>query len=242
MNNHYPPPKGLPPGSTVLFYGRDSGGPTQEQSVKQQIDEVRTYCEHFGLVLTEIFVDEAQSGKSTVGREGFNNLIDATKDEANRPDGLLIWNFARFARDSADSAYYKALLRKRGITIHSLTDPIPEGNYGHVVESIIDVANEENRRQNSRDVKRALQALVKQGFSCGGVPPKGYVAEKIVISTKRDGTPRTVSKWVLDPELHELATLAWRMRAQSKTLSEIQEATHGLLYRSRSGWSSFFSQ
>jgi hypothetical protein len=34
-----------------------------------------------------------------------------------RPDGLLVWNYARFARDMDDSAFYRALIRKKGMVI-----------------------------------------------------------------------------------------------------------------------------
>jgi len=57
----------------------------------------------------------------------------------------------------------------------------------------------------------------------------------------RDGSPRKVSRWTPDPKLGELARLAWTLRAQGKSYGEIQEATHGLLYSSKSCWPSFFA-
>jgi DNA invertase Pin-like site-specific DNA recombinase len=187
-----------------------------------------------------VFMDVAKSGGSTIGRENFNDMIDMCGDKDSKPSGLLLWNFARFARDLDDSSYFKALVRKQGIVIHSLTDPIPEGQYGRVVETIIDIANEEKRHQTSRDVKRALAALVKQGFSSGGFPPRGYIAEKVTIGMKRDGKPRIASRWVPDPELWDLVRLAWKMRAEGKSYTEITIATDGKIYKSRNCWPTFF--
>ena len=152
-----------------------------------------------------------------------------------------MWNFARFARDLDDSSYYKALIRKQGVAIHSLTDPIPDGEYGRVVEVIIDITNEEKRRQTSRDVKRALAALVRQGYASGGFPTAGYMAEEVIIGTKRDGSPRKVSRWVAGSRPVGPGQAGLELRAQGKSYGEIQEATHGLLYKSKSCWPSFFA-
>lgn len=233
MADYYPPP--LSHGSTVWAYLRDSGGPAQENSVTQQEAEIRAYCDRHGLSLTYIFKDIARSGGSVISRDDFERMIDLT--ETLIPDGLLIWNFARFSRDSNDSTFYKALLRKRGIVIHSLTDPIPNDEFGFVIESLIDFSNAEKRRQNSRDVKRGLTALVKMRYAPGR-PPKGYKGVQIEIGVKRDGTPRKVSKWIPDPKLWDSVVTAWVMRAEGKSYREIQQATG--LYKSIPCWSTFF--
>jgi len=240
MPDYMPPPSGLKPGLSVWAYLRDSGGPTQEQSVPQQEAEIRAYCKRHGLVLARVFADVGKSGGSVSQRVQFLDMVDLTKDEAIRPAGLLVWNFARFARDVDDSDFYKATLRKRGIIIHSLTDAIPEGPYAGVVEKIIDIANEEKRRQNSRDVKRALESLVSQGYALGGTPPRGYRSVHETIGIRKDGAPRIVSKWEPDPEKWDLVKLAWQLRAQGKTYGEITRATQGKLYKDRNSWVPFF--
>jgi DNA invertase Pin-like site-specific DNA recombinase len=213
MPDYMSPPSTLPPGSTVWAYLRDSGGFAQELSVQQQRAEVEQYTRHHGLVIRHIFADVARTGTTTVGRDAFGDMQDMIEEPGLRPTGLLLWNFARFARELDDANYYKALIRKKGIVIHSLTDPVPDGDYGRVVELIIDITNAEKSRQTSRDVKRALRALVRQGFSCGGVPPRGYKAEPVVLGVKRDNSPRQVSRWVPDPDLWEAGKLVWKMRA-----------------------------
>ncbi|MFT3892984.1 MAG: recombinase family protein [Anaerolineales bacterium] len=93
------------------------------------------------------------------------SMIDLSQEESSRPRAILIWNFARFARDYNDFVFYKATLNKRGIMVHSLTDVIPEDDFaGRVVETVISLANEEKRRQTSKDVKRALQTLSEKDF------------------------------------------------------------------------------
>lgn len=240
MPDYIPPPSTLKPGSLVWAYLRDSGGDGQEKSIPQQEAEISAYCGRHGLILTHAFKDEAKSGGSVTNRDAFLDMVDLAGKPDHRPAGLLLWNFARFARDLDDSSYYKAALRKFGLIVHSLTDPIPEGTYGRMIETLIDIANEEKRRQNSRDVKRSLQALFRQGYSFG-TPPKGFITRHEVTGKKRDGQDRRGGKWIPDPALWDLVKLAWALRAEGKTYGEIRERTHGLIYTSKACWKGFFS-
>ncbi len=241
MSALMPPPSTLPPGSIVWDYLRDSGGSSQELSVLQQAQEVEQYCKQYGLIHVRSNRDVARSGTSTTGREAFLEMIDLLRDPQLRPKGLLLWNFARFARDLNDATYYKFLIKKSGIVIHSLTDPVFEGEYSSMMEMMIDFSNQEKSRQTSRDVKRALHSLAGQGFSTGGTPPRCYLAEKVQVGVMRDGTPRVNPRWVPDPELWELGQVAWNMRAQGRSYRDIQAATGGRIYKSANSWNSFFA-
>jgi len=240
MSDYVSPPPELLPGSTVWVYLRDSGGSAQELSVQQQRDEAERFAAQYGLIIRHIFADVARTGTTTVGRDAFNDMIDMVEDIDLRPDGLLLWNFARFARELDDASYFKGFIRRNQIVIHSMTDHIAPGEFGRVHEALIDYTNQNKSDQTSRDVKRALRALVRQGFSCGGLPPRGYKAEPVVIGTRRDNSPRKVSRWVPDPDLWEAGKMAWKMRSQGKSYQEIQEATGCRLYRSKGSWVSFF--
>ena len=241
MPDYMSPPSTLPPGSTVWVYLRDSGGTAQELSVQQQRDEAEHFADRHRLIIRHFFADVARTGTTTVGREAFSNMLDKFSNPEIRPAGLLLWNFARFARELDDASYYKSLIRKNGTIIHSLTDPVPDGEYGRVIELIIDITNAEKSRQTGRDVKRSLESLTEQGFSPGGTPPRCYIAEKVQIGSKRDGAPRIVPRWIPDPRLWKLGKLAWKLRAEGKSYGEIQDATDGRIYRSKSSWNSFFS-
>lgn len=241
MSSYMPPPSTLNPGATVWDYLRDSGGTSQELSVPQQDQEVERFCAMYGFVRVRSFCDVARSGTSVVGRDSFLDMIEKILDPKTRPHAILVWNYSRIARDLTDASYYKGLIRRYGIQIHSLTDPVTEGEYKPLVEMMIDFSNQEKSRQTSRDVKRALHNMANQGFSSGGTPPRCYLAEKVEIGLKRDGTPRIVSRWIPDPDLWELGQLAWKLRAEGKSYLYIQKATNGRLYKSVGSWNSFFA-
>ncbi len=237
--NYVSPPPALPAGSRVFCYLRDSGGDGQEESTAQQRRVIEEYCQQFGLILVRVFEDAARSGRSTKKRVAFYEMLDATQAR-NHPDGLLVWNYARFARDMDDSAIYKGMIRKKGMVVHSLTDKIPPGEFSRVVETLIDYANEEKSKQTSKDVKRALADKVEAGYRSGGIPARGYRAVREIASVKRDGTPRFGAKMEPDTELGPLVTLAFRMKADGRSIAEIIEATHGRLYEKKSCFVSFF--
>lgn len=236
---YLPPPSSLPSGSIVDSYRRDSGGSRQDQSTDQQLTEIQAFCNQHGLTLRHNFVDEAKSGGSTAGRDDFNRMIDLYRNVDQRPRGLLLWNYARFARDLDDAIYYKALLRNRDITVHSLTDPIPEGQYGRIIEFFIDISNEEKRRQTSADAKRGLRDLVQKYGCVPGTPPRGFKTQPVQIGTRRDGSAHQAHRWVPDPDVIPRVQQAFRMKAEGASLAQIHSQIR--LYTGLPSYKSMFT-
>jgi DNA invertase Pin-like site-specific DNA recombinase len=71
----YKPPKSLSPGSMVIAYLRDSGGPKQEESIGQQERAITEYCRQYGLILQKIYSDTA-SGRKTKNRDQFIQMFN----------------------------------------------------------------------------------------------------------------------------------------------------------------------
>ena len=236
---YLPPPSALPPGSIVDSYRRDSGGSRQDQSTDQQLTEIQAFCKKHNLVLRHNFVDEARSGGSTAGRDDFNRMIDLYRIPDQRPNGLILWNYARFARDFDNAVYYKSLIRTYKITIHSLNDQIPEGDYGRIVEFFIDMSNEEKRRQTSADAKRGLRDLVKKYGCVPGTPPTGFKRKPVHIGQRRDGSPHVAHRWVPDPKVTPRIKQAFQMRSAGSTLKAIHKAAR--LFTSINSYKSFFT-
>jgi len=235
---YLPPPSALQPGSIVDTYRRDSGGIRQDQSTVQQLKELQDFCAAHGLVIRHNFCDEAKSGGSTAARDDFNRMIDLYRREEDRPTALLLWNYARFARDFDNAIYYKSLLRTYGIVVHSLNDAVPEGDYGKIIEFFIDLSNEEKRRQTSADAKRGLRELVQKYGCVPGSAPTGFKREQVFIGHRRDGSPHIAHKWIPDPELIPRIQRAFEMRSSGRTLGEIQKETH--LFGSINSYATFW--
>ena len=77
------------PGTAVYGYARDSGHADQELSVPQQVAQMRRFAAEHGLAVVRIFKDEARPGSTTVGREGFEALIAATRHPMREATAVL---------------------------------------------------------------------------------------------------------------------------------------------------------
>lgn len=231
-----PPP--FPPGSAVVAYLRDSGGSEQDLSVDQQLEVLTRYCAEYGLALSRVFADRATPGSTVVGREQFQKMISHFHSTERAESAVILWKYSRFSRDLDDAAFYKADLRRRGVSIHSINDNIPDGNDGRLFENLIDWMNARFLEDLSSDVKRGLKHLLENYGALPGTPPRGFKREPVVIGTRRDGTAHTASRWVPDPETLEICKKAWRMRASGAAIRKIHEETH--LFANRSSYNAFY--
>jgi DNA invertase Pin-like site-specific DNA recombinase len=156
----------------------------------------------------------------------------AKRRSPDAPDGILLWDLKRFARDRLDNAFFKADLRRRGYTVLFLSDNIPQGGIGHIYEAMLEWKAEQDLQDISKDVKRGLSDLVgtrgpdgKYLGLCPGKPPTGFKGEPYTLGIKRDGTPRIVQRWVPDPKTWDLCRQAWELRVSGASYREIHERT-----------------
>lgn len=232
-------PNPFPPGARLAAYLRDSGGEKQDLSVAQQESAIRRWCNEYGLLLTAIFTDQARPGSSVVSRSAFQDCIYHFRQPGCPETGLLLWSYSRFARDIDDAQFYRADLRRRGFTIHSINDDIPDGPMGRLFEAAIDWKNEQFLEDLSRDVRRGLRNLVEKFGAVPGTPPRGFRRAAVAIGSRRDGKTHTVHRWEPDPELAPLVRQAFELRLAGKSLHQINQETR--LYKSLNCYTTFFA-
>ena len=109
-----------------------------------------------------------------------------------------------------------------------------------LLEKIMDFVNEEKSKQISAHTKRGILLRVQRGYSSGGMPPRGYRMVREESVPDQYGKPRNMTKWEPDPKFAPLATMAFNMMAEGKGLERIMRAPCGKLYKSKSGWMTFF--
>ena len=241
----------FPAGSAIVTYARDSGGDEQERSVDQQHARYDAYAKQHELVIVARFSDRAKPGSSTVGRDGFEDLITYMHGHGRRSDrpvaGVLLWKHNRFARNIDESQFFKADLRLRGFTLHFLADDIPDaGSATPIFETLLEWKAQQDLKDISTDAKRGLMALVTmckpdgtpEGFAPGR-PPTCFMREQVKIGVKRNGQPRLVSRWIPDPATWERGRQAWAMRAAGASLSAIHQAVR--LFKGESSYHTFYS-
>jgi len=103
-------------GDQVAGYFRDSGGDEQDLSVNRQVAEFRRWLEDNGLREGQLFIDAVRPGSSTIGRQSFQDMLKHFRSGQATEKGLAVWKSNRFGRNTNDSQFYKADIRRRGIT------------------------------------------------------------------------------------------------------------------------------
>ena len=156
-------------------YIRVSDERQDEFSPDSQLKLIRDYCKRNEIELPEelIFYDDGISAKSTAKREQFNNMIALAKQKEKLFDVILVWKFSRFARNQEESIVYKSLLRKNGIDVVSVSEPIQDNPFGGLIERIIEWMDEYYLIRLSDEVRRGMTERATRGKpNCA--PPYGY--------------------------------------------------------------------
>ncbi len=147
-------------------------------SISAQLKALREYASRNGYMVGKEYVDEAESGRS-IDRPGFQNMIAAARQKNTPFEAILVWKLSRFARNREDSIIYKSLLRKHGVQVISINEPVEDTPSGKLLEGIIEVIDEFYSANLSQDVIRGLRENASRGFRNGGRPPCGYVRVKV---------------------------------------------------------------
>lgn len=157
-------------------YIRVSDERQDEYSPDSQLKKIREYAAKEGYLIPDeyVFYDDGISGKSTQKRNDFNRMIAIAKEKSHPFDVIYVWKFSRFARNQEESMVYKNLLRKKGISVVSVSEPIPEGHFGSLIERIIEWTDEYYLVNLGAEVTRGMTEKASRGEpTCA--PPFGYV-------------------------------------------------------------------
>ena len=110
-------------------------------SVAAQLRALRDYAERNGYLVAREYVDEAESGR-TADRPQFRKMLE----EATRPNApfheILVWKFSRFTRKREHAVAFKAMLRKKGVRVVSITEHADDSPTGKLMEAIIESVDE----------------------------------------------------------------------------------------------------
>ena len=126
----------------VALYARVSSDRQDvDLSVAAQLRALRDYAEKQGYLVAREYVDEAESGRIS-DRPQFQRMLD----EASKPEGpfkeILVWKFSRFTRKREHAVAFKAMLRRRGVRVVSITEQADDTPTGKLLEAIIESVDE----------------------------------------------------------------------------------------------------
>lgn len=157
-------------------YIRVSTDEQTEYSPDSQLKLIQDYAQKNDIVLLEDYIymeDGGKSGKSMAKRDRFLDMIAAAKKKPSPFNIILVWKFSRFARNQEEAITLKSMLKKNGIEVISISEPLPEGPFGELIERILEWQDEFYLTNLSQEVKRGMKERASRGLPVAP-PPIGY--------------------------------------------------------------------
>ena len=161
-------------------YIRVSDESQDEYSPDSQLKKIRDYASKEGYIIPDeyVFYDDGISGRSVKKRDDFKRMIAMAKDKSHPFEKIYVWKFSRFARNQEESLVYKNLLKKIGVSVVSVSQPIPDGHFGTLIERIIEWMDEFYSINLSEEVKRGMEEKVSRGEPICNAPFGYYMEDK----------------------------------------------------------------
>ena len=142
-------------------------------SVAAQLRALRDYAEKNGYIVAREYVDEAESGR-VADRPQFRRMLDdAGRTEAPFSE-ILVWKFSRFTRKREHAVAFKAMLRRRGVRVVSITEHADDSPTGRLMEAIIESVDEFYSENLAQEVTRGMREAASRGFWIAPIAPYGY--------------------------------------------------------------------
>ena len=138
-----------------------------------------THVNQRGFRIVREFINKAETGR-TIGRPAFREMISLARLKTPSLQSILVWKLSRFARNREDTIIYKSLLRKKGIQVISINEPIDDTPAGRMLEGMIEVVDEFYSENLAQEVSRGMRECASRGFFTGGQPPFGYEIQKVM--------------------------------------------------------------
>lgn len=188
--------------NAVIYVRVSSPDQIEGTSLESQELACREYARRHSLEVSSVFVEQGESAKFA-DRAQLLRLLDYCKIKSNAVAVLIVWKLDRFARNVEDHFAIKATLRRYGVSVVSVTEPIAADANGKLMETILaGFAAFDNDVRAMRTVQ-GLQQKLRQGLF-PWKPPLGYLPTK----TGRKTTPDLV-----DPRRFEPLQKAWQLFA-----------------------------
>lgn len=152
----------------AVIYARYSSHAQKDASIDQQLRVCRQWAREHDVQIVGEYCDHAISGTSDKRPEFLRMIKDSAKKHWER---VLVYKIDRFARNRYDSAMYKARLKKNGVRVFSVMEPIPDGPEGILLESVLEGSAEYYSANLSQNILRGMH---DNALACkvnnGGLP------------------------------------------------------------------------
>jgi DNA invertase Pin-like site-specific DNA recombinase len=219
----------------VALYARVSSDQQAEKnnSIPSQLRLLHEYADKHNMSVHKEYIDEGESALS-VNRPAFLEMIAETKKKFPPFQAILVWKLSRFARNRQDSIVYKAMLKKRGIDVISISEPIDNTPQGQLMEGMIEVIDEFYSALLAQETLRGMIENARKGYRNGGYSIYGYKNVRIF-----DDKQNPKTKYEINETEAKVVKLIFDLYAKGNGLKNIAMYLNKNEYKPRSGniWS-----
>ena len=196
------------------------------ESIEYQLERCREYIAQQGwsIAQTNVFVDRAKSGTTTYRREEFNRMVALAKAKDRPFDVVVAWSTSRFGRNMDECAVNKAFLRKHGVEVHFVSQPLPEGHVGKLIEKIFEWTDELQSIQIGEYAFQGQKQVTQKGFHGGGKAPYGYKRVRVEDpeeKTDKDGKVVEYVTYELVEDQTAVVRRVFRMYAEGASYKKV---------------------
>ena len=204
----------------AVIYARFSSDMQREESIDAQVRACKAYAKSKGYTVIKEYVDEAKSGRSTLTRDAYNQMMADAME--NKFDVIIFHKIDRNSRNELNYFIFKNKLEKLGIRYEYAAQPIDiDSPEGQVMETVMVGMAAYYSRNLAKETKKGMNENAYKAIFNGGYAPLGY---KIVDK-----------HYVIDKKEAEAVRLIFNLYLDGKGYGEICLALAARGYTTRSG-------
>lgn len=146
----------------IIYCRVSSTEQVENTSLESQERNCREYAHREGIEVLEVFVEKGESAK-TADRTEFIKAINFCGNKKNGVSHFVVYKLDRFARNQNDHVVTQTTLKRYGVVLRSVTEPIDETPIGRVMEGVISVFAEFDNNVRTERSKGGMMEKVKMG-------------------------------------------------------------------------------
>ncbi len=155
----------------AVIYARYSSDKQTEDSIEAQVRACREYAARNHINISDIYADEAISGK-TAGRAQYQKMLRDC--EKGLFDTILIHKYDRIARNLGEHVNLEIKLKEKGITLIATAQDFGNTNESKIMRALMWSLSEYYLDNLSSEVKKGHRETALKGLHNGGFAPFGY--------------------------------------------------------------------
>ncbi len=149
--------------NAIIYCRVSSKDQIEGTSLDSQERLAKEYAEKQGIKVLKTYVELGESAK-TANRTEFNKALTYCADKKNKVSYFIVYKIDRFARNQDDHAIVRAVLKKAGVKLLSVTEPInDDSSVSRAMEGMLSVFAEFDNNVRTERTKQGMLERVKQG-------------------------------------------------------------------------------